>query len=60
MAQFIKSSIFNAPVADVFGFHEREDALQLLTPSFPPVHLISKEGTGIAVRTRGSSSKSDS
>jgi ligand-binding SRPBCC domain-containing protein len=44
MAWFIKSSILHAPVERVFAFHEREDALQLLTPAFPPARLISRTG----------------
>jgi ligand-binding SRPBCC domain-containing protein len=28
----------------VFAFHEREDALRLLNPPFPPVRVIRKEG----------------
>jgi ligand-binding SRPBCC domain-containing protein len=35
----------------VFGFHEREDALALLAPPFPPVQLISKS-LGIGIGTR--------
>ncbi len=49
---FVKSSIINAPVDVVFGFHEREDALTLLSPPFPPVRVISRRGgiqTGAAV-----------
>ena len=34
----------NAPIETVFGFHEREDALLLLSPAFPPVRVIRKEG----------------
>jgi len=34
----------NAPVEIVFGFHEREDALLLLSPAFPPIRVIRKEG----------------
>ena len=33
-----------APVEQVFAFHEREDALQLLSPAFPPVRLVSRTG----------------
>ena len=44
MAQFVKSLVIHAPVTRVFGFHEREDALQLLTPKFPPARLVSKTG----------------
>ena len=35
----------------VFAFHERDDALPLLTPRFPPVRLISKS-PGIEVGAR--------
>jgi len=36
---------------DELGNHERDDALQLLSPPFPPVRIISKTG-GIQVGTR--------
>jgi len=42
MATFIKSSLIRAPVERLFAFHERDDALELLTPAFPPTRLISK------------------
>lgn len=48
----MKSSIIDAPAAAVFAFHEREDALQLLTPRFPPVQFISKSAPGLAPGTR--------
>ena len=51
MAQFVKSIVIHAPVERVFGFHERDDALQLLTPKFPPARLISKTG-GITTGSR--------
>jgi ligand-binding SRPBCC domain-containing protein len=51
LAAFVKSSVIEAPVAAVFSFHEREDALLLLSPRFPPVRLISKTGVGIAPGT---------
>ncbi len=38
----------DAPVEDVFAFHERDDALELLTPPFPPVRVVRKTG-GIQV-----------
>ena len=41
---FVKSILIDAPVERVFGFHEREDALQLLTPAFPPVKVIRRTG----------------
>ena len=34
----------DAPVEAVFAFHERDDALALLTPPFPPVRIIRKSG----------------
>lgn len=43
--------MISAPVDAVFAFHEREDALELLTPAFPPVRVISRTG-GIAVGAR--------
>lgn len=51
MPEFVSSVEIDAPVETVFGFHEREDALPLLTPAFPPVRLISKTA-GIGVGTR--------
>ena len=44
MATFSKSIVIDAPVETVFGFHERPDALLLLTPPFPPVRLVSMTG----------------
>ena len=55
MATFTKSIVIDAPVETVFGFHERPDALLLLTPPFPPVRLVSKSGgieTGARVELR--------
>jgi ligand-binding SRPBCC domain-containing protein len=48
---FVKSVLIDAPVGAVFGFHERPDALALLTPAFPPVRVIGKTG-GIEVGSR--------
>ena len=44
MPTFVKSVIVDAPVGEVFRFHEREDALLLLTPAFPPVRMIRRMG----------------
>ena len=44
MPTFLKSVVVEAPVETVFRFHEREDALRLLSPSFPPVRLLRKTG----------------
>ncbi len=44
MPRFEKSVLINAPVEKVFAFHERPDALELLTPAFPPVKVIRKSG----------------
>lgn len=44
MPTFLKSIVVEAPVEAVFGFHEREDALLLLSPRFPPQHVIRKTG----------------
>jgi ligand-binding SRPBCC domain-containing protein len=44
MPAFVKSVLVQAPVEAVFGFHEREDALRLLSPRFPPLRVIRKTG----------------
>ena len=44
MPTFLKSIVVEAPVEIVFGFHERGDALRLLSPRFPPVRVIRKTG----------------
>lgn len=36
--------MIQAPVEEVFAFHERPDALELLTPAFPPVRVVNKSG----------------
>ena len=36
--------MIDAPVAEVFAFHERDDALALLSPAFPPVRVVKKTG----------------
>jgi ligand-binding SRPBCC domain-containing protein len=41
---FVKSVLVNAPIETVFEFHERDDALSLLSPAFPPVRVIRKHG----------------
>jgi ligand-binding SRPBCC domain-containing protein len=41
---FVSSVVVQAPVETVFGFHEREDALRLLSPPFPPMRVIRKTG----------------
>lgn len=41
---FFKSIFVNSPVENVFAFHEREDALRLLSPRFPPLRVIRKTG----------------
>jgi ligand-binding SRPBCC domain-containing protein len=44
MITFLKSVVIAAPVETVFGFHEREDALRILSPRFPPLRVIRKTG----------------
>lgn len=44
MPIFVYSSLIHAPVEIVFGFHEREDALRLLSPAFPPMRVVHKTG----------------
>lgn len=42
--EFVKSTLIHAPVDVVFAFHEREDALPLLSPRFPPMTVVSRTG----------------
>jgi ligand-binding SRPBCC domain-containing protein len=51
MTTFVKTVFIEAPLEDVFRFHEREDALRLLSPPFPPVRVIQKTG-GIEAGSR--------
>jgi ligand-binding SRPBCC domain-containing protein len=51
MATFVSSVLIDAPVDRVFAFHERDDALELLSPSFPPLTVVEKTG-GIAAGAR--------
>jgi ligand-binding SRPBCC domain-containing protein len=51
MPTFVKSVMVHAPAETVFGFHEREDALRLLSPAFPPVRVVRKTG-GIETGSR--------
>jgi ligand-binding SRPBCC domain-containing protein len=41
---FASSVLIDAPVEEVFRFHERPDALTLLTPAFPPVRVVQQSG----------------
>jgi ligand-binding SRPBCC domain-containing protein len=42
--RFTKSVFIQAPVERVFAFHERADALDLLSPAFPRVRVLSRTG----------------
>ena len=44
MPEFTKSVVIHAPVERVFAFHERADALDLLSPAFPPVRVVRRTG----------------
>ncbi len=44
MPVFVRSVLVAAPVAAVFAFHERDDALPRLSPPFPPVRVVSRQG----------------
>jgi len=44
MPHYERSVLINAPVEAVFAFHERPDALELLTPPVPPVRVLRREG----------------
>ncbi len=50
MPTFEYSSWIDAPVETVFGFHERPDALELLTPRFPPARVL-RRPTSLAAGT---------
>jgi ligand-binding SRPBCC domain-containing protein len=52
MLTFEKSVILDWPVEEVFAFHERPDALALLSPPFPPVKLVKRTGMGIEAGSR--------
>ena len=44
MLKFEYSSIIDAPVEEVFGFHEEPDALEKLTPPWKRVEVLQREG----------------
>lgn len=44
MPTLVRSVVVHAPVAAVFAFHERDDALPRLSPPFPPVRVVSRDG----------------
>jgi ligand-binding SRPBCC domain-containing protein len=44
MPTFVRSILIRAPVETVFRFHQRDDALRLLSPAFPPLRVIEKTG----------------
>lgn len=44
MLHYRQSSLIDAPLEVVWGFHERPDVLQLLTPPWQPVEVIRREG----------------
>jgi ligand-binding SRPBCC domain-containing protein len=48
---FVYSSLIDAPVADVWAFHERPDAMQLLTPPDTPL-VIEKRTGGLEIGAR--------
>lgn len=55
--QFVHESFIPAPVHAVFAFHERPEALRLLTPPWQPTEIIQPpaaltRGTEVILRTR--------
>ena len=44
MPVFVRQLVVRAPVAQVFAFHERDDALPRLSPPFTPMRVVSREG----------------
>jgi len=52
---FVRQLVVQAPVATVFAFHERDDALPRLSPPFPPMRVVGRTGgirTGARVELR--------
>lgn len=43
--QFVKESRIHAPPEEVFRFHQRPDALQLLTPSWETMRVVESSGS---------------
>lgn len=52
MPVFERSVLIDAPVEEVFAFHEQPDALTLLSPAFPPVRLLQRTGKGLEPNSR--------
>jgi ligand-binding SRPBCC domain-containing protein len=50
LAVFCKTVLIDAPVGTVFAFHQREDALRVLNPPFPPVKIMRTGGLEIGAR----------
>jgi ligand-binding SRPBCC domain-containing protein len=44
MLNFQHSTLIDAPVEVVWGFHERPDILELLTPPWQPIQVVRREG----------------
>lgn len=44
MQVFEQTSVIQAPVERVFGFHEEPDAFERLTPPWQPVKILSRQG----------------
>lgn len=49
--QFVKESVIPATVEEVFAFHERPDAFELLQPPWDPVEIVTPP-SGLEVGTR--------
>jgi ligand-binding SRPBCC domain-containing protein len=50
MLNFSYSSFIDAPIEQVWSFHERSDILHILTPPWQPVQVVSHQG-GLEVGT---------
>jgi uncharacterized protein (TIGR01777 family) len=44
---YTRKTTINAPVEDVFSWHERDGAIQRLTPPWAPLELVSRTGEGV-------------
>ncbi len=44
---YTKKTLINVPAQDLFAWHERDGAIQRLTPPWAPLQLLSRKGEGV-------------
>lgn len=47
MKKFIRKTVIHAPVSSVFAWHEKDGAVNRLTPPWAPLSLVARKGRGI-------------